>query len=63
MENSSLGGSCSGPTTLMFEPTHSFIQESNRKNQVGLGRSTGTFVSETVIKLAGLGTWVDVLNT
>lgn len=27
MENSSLGGISSGPTTLMSWPTHSFIQE------------------------------------
>lgn len=41
MENSSLGGSCSGPTTLMSGPIHSFIQERclspPQKTQVGLG--------------------------
>lgn len=42
MENSSLGGISSGPTTLMSGPTHSFIQEGRwapaQKTQVGLGR-------------------------
>lgn len=41
MENSSLGGISSDPTTLISGPTHSFIQEGRRaptqKTQVGLG--------------------------
>lgn len=41
MENSSLGGISSGPTTLISRPTHSFIQEGRwaptQKSQMGLG--------------------------
>lgn len=57
MENSSLGGICSGPTTLMFGPTHSFIQEGRwapiQKTQVGLGQSSSMplFMSVKIIKL------------
>lgn len=58
MENSSLGGISSGPTTLMSGPTHSFIQEGRwtptQKSQMGLGH-------RVVFWLFTAGTSMDVI--